>query len=174
MALLEVRTIGDPVLDRKSAEVEVFDAELASFLDDMMETMRVKDGIGLAAPQVGVSKRVVVIELDGVAHEIINPRIVDKRGKEKAVEACLSVPDLSGEVERPSWIRLEYQDRHGQKQELETDGLLARCVQHECDHLDGVLFVNRLAPSARLMLKKRIKELRLATKKRLQQQAASA
>lgn len=174
MARLEVRTIGDPVLEQVATEVEQVDDALRQLLDDMLETMRDERGIGLAAPQVGISHRIVVIELDGRTLKLVNPRIVERRGRSKGMEACLSVPELDGEVERADWIRLEYLDETGAAQVLEAGGLLARCVQHELDHLDGVLFVTRVSPSRRLVLKKRIQALRQETRARLAERRGAA
>jgi peptide deformylase len=167
MALLEVRTIGDPVLEKKAVDVEVVDDEVRKLLDDMFETMRHEHGIGLAAPQIGVSRRVVTVEVGTTKLKMVNPVVTRKEGKSRGMEACLSVPDVDGEVERADNITCEYLDENGEKQSLEAEGLLARCIQHECDHLDGVLFVTRVSPARRMMIKKRVKELRQATKERI-------
>ncbi len=167
MAVLAVRTIGDPVLDTRAEPVTEIDDGIRKLLDDMLETMRVEKGIGLAAPQVGVSRRLAVIELDGKILDLVNPRIVATRGRSRGMEACLSVPDLEGEVERADWIRVEYLDRQGQPQAFEAQGLMARCIQHELDHLDGMLFVNRLSAARRMLLQRRIKELRQETRRKL-------
>jgi peptide deformylase len=167
MARLEVRIMGDPILERIAAPVEHVDDQVRAFLENMFETMTYERGIGLAAPQVGISQRIVVIEIGGKRHGMINPEIVEKRGKSQGIEACLSVPDLEGEVERADWIRLRYLDSQGESQELEADDILARCIQHELDHLDGVLFVTRVSPARRMVLRKKIKEMRRATRVRL-------
>lgn len=167
MALLEVRIIGDPVLDKVADPVDEVDGEVRQLLDDMVDTMRAEQGIGLAAPQVGVSKRLMVVDVDGRVFKLVNPRITDTEGRSKGVEACLSVPDIEGEVERPDRITLEYVDPEGEPGRLEASGLLARCIQHEYDHLDGVLFVQRLSAGRRLMLKKKIRALRKQTRERL-------
>jgi peptide deformylase len=167
MSLLEVRTIGDPVLEKKAVDVDVVDDEVRKLLDDMFETMRHEHGIGLAAPQIGVSRRVVTVEVGTTKLKMVNPVVTRKEGKSRGLEACLSVPDVDGEVERADHITCEYLDENGEKQSLEAEGLLARCIQHECDHLDGVLFVTRVSPARRMMIKKRVKELRQATKERI-------
>lgn len=161
MARLEVRTIGDPVLEQVATEVEQVDDALRQLLDDMLETMRDERGIGLAAPQVGISHRIVVIELDGRTLKLVNPRIVERRGRSKGMEACLSVPELDGEVERADWIRLEYLDETGAAQVLEAGGLLARCVQHELDHLDGVLLLDLIDEDQRREAKRTIREMQM-------------
>ena len=167
MSLLEVRTIGDPVLEKKAVDVDVVDDEVRKLLDDMFETMLHEHGIGLAAPQIGVSRRLVTIQVGGTKLKMVNPVVSQKQGKSRGMEACLSVPDIDGEVERADRIVCEYRDEHGEEQSLEAEGLLARCIQHECDHLDGVLFVTRVSPARRMLIKKRVKELRTATKERI-------
>lgn len=167
MALLEVRTLGDPVLEKKAAPVEAVDDAVRKLLEDMLETMHHEKGIGLAAPQVGVSRRMVVVQVGAKVFKLVNPVIEEKRGKSCGLEACLSVPELEGDVERADWIRLRYLDEQGEEQTLECDDLLARCIQHELDHLDGVLFVTRVSPARRMLLSKKIKEMRRSTRERL-------
>lgn len=167
MALLEVRTIGDPVLEKKAVDVEVVDDEVRALFDDMVETMRHERGIGLAAPQVGVSRRLVTVEVGPTKLKMVNPVVTRKQGKSRGLEACLSVPDVDGEVERADRITVEYLDERGEPQALDAVGLLARCIQHECDHLDGVLFVTRVSPARRMLIKKQVKELRRETRERM-------
>ncbi|EJW97822.1 peptide deformylase [gut metagenome] len=112
-------------------------------LKDMAETMYAADGVGLAAPQIGVSKRVVVIDVGEGLYELINPEIVKKEGSVVGGEGCLSVPDYEGEVERAAYVECEFDDRKGRRMLLQADGLLAVAVQHELDHLDGVLFIDK-------------------------------
>lgn len=142
MSLLEVKTAGNPVLKEVCAPVEKIDRRLRRTLDDMAETMYARDGVGIAAPQVGLSIRAVVIDVDKKRYELINPEITFREGSVVDTEGCLSVPDIYGEVERSERVRVEYLNRYGKPQSLEADGLLARCIQHELDHLDGQLFID--------------------------------
>ena len=146
MALLTIRTAGDPVLKTVCAPVEKIDKRLRKLLDDMAETMYASDGVGIAAPQVGESIRVCVVDVDtkdhNARHDLINPVITYREGTVVDNEGCLSCPDLFGDVERAAKIRVEYISRFCKKKILEADGLLARCIQHELDHLDGQLFID--------------------------------
>lgn len=174
MAVLQVCTIGDPVLETKAKDVEAVDDGTRTLLADMVDTMRAEKGIGLAAPQVGISRRIVVMELKGKVYKLINPVLSDPQGESRGMEACLSVPDLEAEVTRADQIQVDYLDEHGEPQSFRASGLLARCIQHECDHLDGVLFVKRISPTRRFLLKKQIKQLRADTKARLKKTARAA
>ncbi|BCD67314.1 peptide deformylase [Nitratiruptor sp. YY09-18] len=164
----EVITYPDKRLFLRSKEVESFDEELHQLLDDMYETMIAKNGIGLAAIQVAVPLRALVINLpdeEGKQHkedllELINPIIVEKKGTQVYTEGCLSVPEYYDDVERAEWVKVEYQDRHGNKKTLETDGLLAVAVQHEIDHLDGHLFIEKLPYLKRKKFEKEWKKKR--------------
>ncbi len=148
----KIITYPDKRLFLRSEEVEQFDEELHQLLDDMYETMIAKNGIGLAAIQVAVPKRALIINLpdeEGKQHkndllELINPVIKDKRGTQVYTEGCLSVPEYYDDVERAEWVEVEYQDRDGNTHTLRTDGLLAVAIQHEMDHLDGHLFIEKL------------------------------
>lgn len=143
---MAIRTIvkhPDPILREKSKEVTKFNANLHKLLDDMAETMYHADGVGLAAPQVGILKRVIVMDCGDGLIEVVNPEIVDFRGEQTDYpEGCLSIPGLHGVVRRHKWVKLRGQDRHGNPFELEAEDLLARCAQHEIDHLNGVLFID--------------------------------
>jgi peptide deformylase len=157
MTIRPIITAPDPRLQAVSADVETVDAELRKLVDDMIESMYAADGIGLAAIQIGVPKRVLVIDLDQKEGKknpraFINPKIV-WASEEMAVfeEGCLSVPEIWDDVERPARIKAEYLDRDGNKQTLEADGLLATCLQHEMDHLNGVLFIDHLSRLKRSM-----------------------
>lgn len=143
MAKLKIVVAGDPVLRKIAAPVERIDKKLVRLLKDMAETMYAADGVGLAAPQVGVSKRVVVIDIGDGIYELINPEIVKKEGSVIGGEGCLSVPDYEGEVERAEYVECEFTDRNGQRMLLQANGLLAVAVQHELDHLDGILFIDK-------------------------------
>ena len=143
MALLEIKTAGDPVLKEVSAPVDKITKRLRKLLDDMAETMYASDGVGIAAPQVGESIRVCVVDVDKKnRYDLINPVITWREGSVVDNEGCLSCPQLFGDVERAEKIRVEYTSRFGKKKILEADGLLARCIQHELDHLDGKLFID--------------------------------
>ena len=143
MAKLKILTAGDPVLRQTAAEVTKIDKKLIKLLKDMAETMYAADGVGLAAPQIGVSKRIVVIDVGDGIIEMINPVIVNKEGSVVGGEGCLSVPEYEGEVERAEKVECEFTDRSGKRYLIETDGLLAIAIQHELDHLDGVLFSDK-------------------------------
>lgn len=143
MSKLQIMIAGDPVLRDVAKPVERIDKKLQRLLKDMAETMYAADGVGLAAPQVGVSKRVVVIDVGDGLYELINPVIVKKEGSVLGSEGCLSVPDYEGEVERAEFVECEFTDKTGQRMLLSASGLLAVCIQHELDHLDGVLFIDK-------------------------------
>lgn len=143
MALLEVKKAGDPVLKKVCEPVKKIDKRLRKLLDDMAETMYANEGVGLAAPQVGESIRAVVVDVDKKnRYDMINPVIVEREGSVVDNEGCLSCPNLFGDVERAEKIRVEYTSRFNKKKTLEAEGLLARCIQHEIDHLDGRLFID--------------------------------
>ncbi|MDQ3556625.1 MAG: peptide deformylase [Gemmatimonadota bacterium] len=156
MSLLPIRMLGDKVLRRPADEVEEVDDEVRRLIDDMFETMREAEGIGLAAPQVGLSRRVIVVDVHDEAtppFALINPRIVESTpATERAEEGCLSMPGLQAVVERPSHVTVEGLDRHGSPCVVSGGELLGRCLQHEIDHLDGVLFIDRIGPLKRNML----------------------
>lgn len=145
MTLMEIFKAGSPVLKQRAQKVTRFDKKLAKLLNNMKETMYAADGVGLAAPQVGVSKRLMVIDAydDFGIREFINPEFISKEGSCVNAEGCLSVPDYEGEVERATHVVVKYQDRKGETQILDADGLLAIALQHECDHLDGILFIDK-------------------------------
>lgn len=144
MALRTIVKEGDPVLTKHCRPVTSFDERLHTLLDDMTETLLDAGGVGLAGPQVGVLRRVVVIDLDedGML-ELINPEIIEQSGEQDGMEGCLSVPGRYGMVKRPEFVRLRAQDRDGNWFEAEGEGLTARCFAHECDHLDGHIYTER-------------------------------
>lgn len=160
--ILTVLEFPDERLQQKSVPVTKFDATLGKLLDDMAETMYSKNGIGLAAAQVGKFIRALVIDLGPAENqeaklwEIINPKFTKTEGKTVFEEGCLSVPGYTEEVSRKAKVTVEYQDRHGKQHTLEADGLLAVALQHETDHLDGVLFIDRLSPLKRRMARKKL------------------
>lgn len=143
MAKRKIVQIGDEVLTKKSKKVEVIDQRILTLLDDMKDTLDDAEGIGLAAVQVGVLKRIVVIELDHKLYELINPVIVEQEGALAGHEGCLSIPGVDAEVTRPQRVVLEALDRHGKLQRYEGRDLLARAFCHETDHLDGILLTQR-------------------------------
>ena len=144
MALRQIRQYGDDILTKKAKLVKVFDSTLHRLIDDMWDTLREHDGLGLAAPQVGILRRLIVIELEDEAYELINPVVVESTGNEVKLEACLSIPNKQGEVERPTFIKLEAVDRYGEPFMLETDDdMLTTAICHEMDHLEGILFLDR-------------------------------
>lgn len=134
---------GEPVLRQRCEEVKSFNGELASLLDDMKETVRAEQGAGLAAPQIGIAKRVVVIDVEEGYFEMVNPVIFSTKGEQTGPEGCLSVKGKQGTVTRPYRVKAEYRDRFGRKHKLTAEGFFARAVCHELDHLDGVLYTDR-------------------------------
>ena len=141
MALRTIRTDDDPSLYKICRPVERFDARLAELIDDLFETMDTAEGAGLAAPQVGVLRRVVVIDAGEGRVELVNPRIIEKEGLQLGYEGCLSFPVKSGYVERADHVIVEGFDRNDKKHTYDTTGFFARAVQHELDHLDGVVYL---------------------------------
>lgn len=144
MALRTIVTKGDPILRKKSRVVDKFDERLWTLLDDMKQTLYQAEGVGLAAVQVGVLRRVVVIDCGDGYIELINPEITERSGSQVAVEGCLSLPGETGETMRPAMVRVKAQDRNGKWCIYKGEGLKARCFCHELDHLDGILYTDRL------------------------------
>ena len=142
MSIRKILTLGDPILRKTSNPVTRFDLRLALLLRDMKETMYDANGVGLAAPQIGILRRVVVIDTGDGLLELINPEIIETRGEIGMVEGCLSVPGRRGHVTRAEWARVKAFDRKGNAFEIEGDGLLGRALQHELDHLDGRMYVH--------------------------------
>lgn len=158
MAVRPLRYFGDPVLRERCRKVEEVDDEVRALIDDLMDTMYAEDGIGLAAPQVGVPLRVFVYDVREPELEpgvFVNPRIVESEGSVRESEGCLSIPNLSEIVERSERVVVEGLDRDGEPVRIAAEGLLSRCLQHEKDHLDGVLFLDRVSPLKRKMLLKK-------------------
>lgn len=166
MALLPILTAPDPRLKKKSLPVETVDAGVRQLMDDMLETMYDAPGIGLAAPQVGVLKRVVVLDIDREDTKtgplfMANPEIVEASDEDVSYEeGCLSVPDHYSDVVRPATVTVRYLDRDGKVQNLACEGLLATCVQHEIDHLDGVLFIDHISALKRNMILRKLLKAR--------------
>ena len=143
MAILNILKEGDPTLNKTSRPVEEITDRIRTLLDDMAETMHRADGVGLAAPQVGVLRRIVVVEVEeGNLIELINPEIIKSSGTQTGAEGCLSVPGKRGVVTRPSYVKVRALDRYGKVREYEGTELLARCFCHEIDHLDGKLYTS--------------------------------
>ena len=144
MARRNILKMGDPLLRKISKPVTEFDAKLWQLLDDLQDTLHHAEGLGLAAPQVGVLKRVCIVEYDDVLYELVNPRLVKSSGKCVDNEGCLSVVGFRGLVERPEKIDITYFDRNGTEQNLHAEGYFARVFLHEMDHLDGILFADKM------------------------------
>jgi peptide deformylase len=157
----EIRVIGDPVLRSRASEVSDIDGKLARLADDMLTTMYEAPGLGLAAPQVGVQRRLFVYDVGDGPHTVINPEIVETSGEWTFDEGCLSIPGLAFELVRPKEVHLKGYDLDGNEVSIEADELLARAFQHEMDHLDGVLFIERLDDDARKAAMRIIREQKL-------------
>ncbi len=176
MALLPILTAPDPRLKKKSVAVASVDDDTRRLMDDMLETMYDAPGIGLAAPQVGVLKRVIVLDIDREDTKtgplfMANPEIVEASDEDATYEeGCLSVPEHYSDVVRPARVTVRYLDRDGQRQELACEGLLATCVQHEIDHLDGILFIDHISALKRNMILRKL----LKARKEKERDAADA
>ena len=153
MSLRALHLLGSPVLRRPSPEVAAVDDDVRALIADLVETMRFCKGVGLAANQVGVAQRVAVVEAEpGQLHALVNPMMVEREGFEKNEEGCLSIPDIYGDVERAARIVVEALDESGVRRRIAGTGMLARAIQHEIDHLDGILFLDRVGPFRRRYL----------------------
>ncbi len=164
MEKLRIIKYGNPILRLRAKRIEKIDPWIRKLVDDMIFTMQVDGGIGLAAPQVGESIALIVVDRslifeDGEPTAYINPVIVAAQGESIMEEGCLSIPEIRAEVKRPETIMLRYQTVDGANHEEQFDGLLARVLQHEIDHLNGVLFIDRISPLKRQMLKKELKAI---------------
>lgn len=172
MAIRTIKLMGEPVLRTPAKEAEAFDEELRELVEDLLETMYHAQGIGLAAPQVGVSRRVLVVDLGEADEEgrgpvtLVNPRVAESSRKtDRAPEGCLSIPGLEEVVERPETVTVEGYDPEGEEVTIEASGLLSRALQHEIDHLDGILFVDRVSPLKRKLLMKKWRKSRAEAEK---------
>ncbi len=157
MSLLEIRIYPDPVLKQRAAEVSKVDASVRKLLADMVDTMYAANGVGLAAPQVGISQRIAVVDVSEEGNapmHFVNPEILTSEGEASSEEGCLSIPDYRDTVTRNTKITVRALDIEGKSFEVHAEGLLAVCLQHEIDHLDGILFVDRLSRLKREMFKK--------------------
>ena len=146
MAIREIRKTPDEVLYKKSREVTDFDERLHTLLDDMADTMYEANGVGLAAPQVGILKRAVIIDVGEGLIELLNPEILETSGSQTDDEGCLSLPGNYAPVERPNYVKAKAMDREGREFIIEGEGLLARALCHEIDHLDGILYIDKALP----------------------------
>jgi peptide deformylase len=160
MAILEITEYPDKVLKQVGAPVEKFDADLEKLVSNMFETMYADEGVGLAAPQVGLSLRLFVMDCEGVKLVAANPEIVSAEGQQEGEEGCLSVGKIHAPLRRAARVRLRAQDVRGRVFEQEAEGLAARCFLHETDHCDGLLFLDRLSPLRRDMVKRRFLKLK--------------
>lgn len=159
MAVLTVRRYGDPVLRRKAEPISAITPEIKQLIADLTETMYYEIGIGVAAPQVGISLRVIIVDDgEGGARPLVNPRITAQGGKAVAEEGCLSIPGIFSPVERAEWVDVEALNGEGQPLSFQARGLPARVIQHEIDHLDGLLFIDRLDKATRDRIKRKIKK----------------
>ncbi len=147
MSLLKIKIYPEPILKKKAEPVTDFGPQQQKFFDDMIETMYVEDGVGLAAPQVGVSQQILVASptmTQGEEYVFVNLEIIESRGRELGVEGCLSLPGISGEIPRAKIVKFRAQDRHGKTVEMEVKDFFARILQHELDHLNGILLIDRV------------------------------
>lgn len=170
--ILPIRIYGDKVLRQKAEPVDKISPELKEFIEDLTYTMYETDGVGLAAPQVGVSKRIFVVDAfwfrEGGKKDpliLINPEFTEFEGVADAEEGCLSLPDIYEKVTRAAKVRIRGLNQDGEMISYEADGLFARALQHEFDHLDGVLFVDKISKLKKIMIKKKLKELESTTSK---------
>ena len=143
MALRKIITVGHPTLTKKSRPVEKFDERLWTLLDDMKETLVSANGVGLAAPQVAILRRICIVDNGEELLELINPEILEQSGEQDGLEGCLSVPDTYGKVVRPNYVKIKAQDRYGDWHEYEGEELVARCFCHELEHLDGHIYTEK-------------------------------
>lgn len=150
MALREIRFSEDPILRKKSKEITEVTERIKILLEDMVDTMNEAEGVGLAAPQIGILRRAVVIDVGDGPIKLLNPVILEMKGEAIDIEGCLSVPGRSGTVNRPEWVKIRYMDVEGQEKTLEGDGLLARAICHEIDHLDGILYIDKMIEEVEL------------------------
>jgi peptide deformylase len=163
MAIRKIIYLPDQRLRKPSEKISIFDDELQVLIDDMFETMYDAKGVGLAAPQIGINLQLSVIDVIGDKTQqlvIINPKVIEDRGRQKYQEGCLSVPGAYDTVERADWVKVSALDRFGKPFEIESDGLLGECLQHEIDHLNGKLFVDLLSPLKRNIARKKLEKFK--------------
>ena len=151
MAIRAMRYLPDPVLRQKTKKVSTIDNSIQRLINDMVETMQQVNGVGLAAPQIGVSLRVVVLQMPGEEPvAIINPEIVKRSGEQEVTEGCLSVPGYAGEIKRSASVTIKGRDQNGKEMRIKADGLLAQALEHELDHLNGILYIDHVESEDRL------------------------
>ncbi|HSR50730.1 MAG TPA: peptide deformylase [Acidobacteriota bacterium] len=160
----EIIKYGRPELVRPSEKVDEFDEDLRSLASDMLETMYDAEGVGLAAPQVAINKRLIVVDVtsgrqDGNQYVLVNPEIADSEGSQVGEEGCLSIPGFTANVERPLSVKIKAQSLEGEPIEIEADEFLARALCHEIDHLEGILYLDRISPLKRQVIKRKIRKL---------------
>lgn len=165
----EIRTFGDEVLREDAVKVEKIDAEIINLIDDMVDTMNNAGGVGLAAPQVGFNKRIFVIDIeDGIVRKVINPEFLEYSDEiVEHEEGCLSIPGVYKKVKRPARVKIKYQNERGEEVIEEAEGLLSRAFQHENDHLNSILFVDKISPVAKRMVSKKLQILKKETLKKI-------
>jgi peptide deformylase len=155
---LKLRIYPDPVLSKPSKPVERFDAELVSFIEEMRVALELYEGVGLAAPQVGVSKKIAIVMYDGNFYVLINPKLLEQEGEQEIEEGCLSFPGIYAQVKRPNRIKVAVQDVVGAERVYEAEGFLSRAFLHEMDHLEGKLFISYLSTLKRGMIRKKMRK----------------
>ena len=155
---MEIRKYPDPVLRAKNKNVIVFDENLKKIIDDMFETMYANDGLGLAAPQVGINLMIAVVDHEGRKFTLINPVIIEAKGEQVGEEGCLSFPEIFEEIKRPETVKVEACNVKGERYTIEASGMLARAFCHEIDHLHGRLIIDMVSPFKRSLLQKKLKQ----------------
>lgn len=151
MAVINIRTLPDPVLRQKAKRVKIINGSIQKLIDDMVDTMRAAPGVGLAAPQIGVPLRIAVVEIPGEeVITLINPQIMKRGGERVVEEACLSIPGYQGEIKRSVMVKVKAQDRQGREIRIKGEDLLAQALEHELDHLDGILYVDHVESKGKL------------------------
>ena len=158
MTIRDIHILGSPVLRHRAEEVDVVNDDVRALVEDLFDTMAAASGVGLAANQIGVTRRVAVINADGQTFAMINPRIVEATGRDSKEEGCLSIPDAFAEVARSERVVMEALNEAGELIRMDVSALVARAIQHELDHLDGVLFIDHLSPLKRQLLVSRWKK----------------
>ena len=158
MKAYDIRHYPDPILTKKAEKVEKFDDELRDIIDSMKLTMQVSGGVGLAAPQIGISKRIAIIEREEQQYILINPELIESSGDITSEEGCLSFPGIFAQVTRPNCIKIKTYDLDGEEKTLEAEGYIARAFLHEMDHLEGVLFIDHISPLKRGVIRKKMKK----------------
>lgn len=157
---LQIKIYGEPILRKKASKVNKISKNDISIMEKMVEIMHNSEGVGLAAPQIGISKQIIVVRDDNGVIKLINPVILKKEGEEEAKEGCLSIPDIYVDVKRANQILVEGINEKEKEVTIEAEGLTARIIQHEIDHLNGVLIVDYASPVSKVLVKKQLKKLR--------------